>query len=422
MPCVKKAATGSRRARRALSCDVQAFTRRCTGVVDLPLRHCESAFAELLVPNSCDTEAIQRDSCPGPEAQSTQRGHPDVGRQSALPAGFGSTHFTTGSTWTSDKHGELLGLREAQCMYLCFNLLSFESVYRNTTRACELTSRGGTSIVVRYIPNCCANQSKLRNSLPRCVAKGGKMAVSVDFDPVSNAAAYPNAPHQTQTSHAVDNKGPKMSTVVIIERRTLIRECITLSLKATSPYEILAFASIDEWLGRATEITASLVVLSTPSSLPWHELEHQIALLTQSKSTPVGIISDLDEGEQVVRALEIGARGVIPTDTPVEVVIGAFALIQAGGVFVPASSLVSARKENKSCAVGQLGSQMFTARQAAVVEALRRGKANKIIAYELNMRESTVKVHVRNIMKKLKARNRTEVAFMTNTSSLYTRP
>jgi DNA-binding NarL/FixJ family response regulator len=57
---------------------------------------------------------------------------------------------------------------------------------------------------------------------------------------------------------------------------------------------------------------------------------------------------------------------------------------------------------------------LFTARQAAVVEALRRGKENKIIAYELNMRESTVKMHIKNIMKKLKARNRTEVAFIAN--------
>ena len=57
---------------------------------------------------------------------------------------------------------------------------------------------------------------------------------------------------------------------------------------------------------------------------------------------------------------------------------------------------------------------MFTSRQAAVVEALRKGKANKIIAYELNMCESTVKVHVRSIMKKLKARNRTEVAYIVN--------
>jgi DNA-binding NarL/FixJ family response regulator len=54
---------------------------------------------------------------------------------------------------------------------------------------------------------------------------------------------------------------------------------------------------------------------------------------------------------------------------------------------------------------------MFTAREADVVEALRQGKANKIIAYELNLCESTVKVHIRSIMRKLKATNRTEVAY-----------
>ena len=59
-------------------------------------------------------------------------------------------------------------------------------------------------------------------------------------------------------------------------------------------------------------------------------------------------------------------------------------------------------------------SGMFTMRQAEVVQALRKGKANKIIAYELNLRESTVKVHIRNIMKKLKATNRTEVAYKIN--------
>ena len=53
-------------------------------------------------------------------------------------------------------------------------------------------------------------------------------------------------------------------------------------------------------------------------------------------------------------------------------------------------------------------------RQFAVADALRRGKANKIIAYELNMSESTVKVHIRNIMKKHKATNRTEAAFKLN--------
>ena len=53
---------------------------------------------------------------------------------------------------------------------------------------------------------------------------------------------------------------------------------------------------------------------------------------------------------------------------------------------------------------------LVTARELAVVRAIQKGKSNKVIAYELNMHESTVKVHVRNIMKKLKAKNRTEMA------------
>ena len=51
-----------------------------------------------------------------------------------------------------------------------------------------------------------------------------------------------------------------------------------------------------------------------------------------------------------------------------------------------------------------------TTRELAVVRAIQQGKSNKIIAYELNMCESTVKVHVRNLMKKLNAKNRTDVA------------
>jgi len=51
----------------------------------------------------------------------------------------------------------------------------------------------------------------------------------------------------------------------------------------------------------------------------------------------------------------------------------------------------------------------------AVLDHLKLGKANKVIAYELAMSESTVKVHIRNIMKKMKATNRTEVACRAHT-------
>ena len=89
-------------------------------------------------------------------------------------------------------------------------------------------------------------------------------------------------------------------------------------------------------------------------------------------------------------------------------------LVSAGGLYVPPSILMALQHrppQSENPANGQVRS-LFTPRQAGVVEALRQGKPNKIIAYELTMCESTVKVHIRHIMRKLNARNRTQVAFM----------
>jgi DNA-binding NarL/FixJ family response regulator len=129
---------------------------------------------------------------------------------------------------------------------------------------------------------------------------------------------------------------------------------------------------------------------------------------------PTVIMSDTDDIDEVSTAIERGARGFIPTSLSLDVMIEALRLVRAGGVFVPASSLIPALRLNDTRNSGRDGNTMFTARQVAVVKALSKGKANKIIAHELNMREGTVKVHVRNIMKKLNAKNRTEVALMAS--------
>jgi DNA-binding NarL/FixJ family response regulator len=112
---------------------------------------------------------------------------------------------------------------------------------------------------------------------------------------------------------------------------------------------------------------------------------------------------------QVLNLLKAGVRGFIPTDVGCAVAAQVLRLVKAGGTFVPASSLSLLPDQDT---LGLEGGEMFTGRQKQVIEAIRLGKPNKIIAYELNMCESTVKVHVRTIMKKLKARNRTEVAYL----------
>ena len=54
----------------------------------------------------------------------------------------------------------------------------------------------------------------------------------------------------------------------------------------------------------------------------------------------------------------------------------------------------------------------FTPRELNILDLLRRGMQNKLIAYELGISQSTVKAHLRSIMMKLKAKNRTEAACM----------
>jgi len=91
-----------------------------------------------------------------------------------------------------------------------------------------------------------------------------------------------------------------------------------------------------------------------------------------------------------------------------ELAIEAVRFVLAGGTYVPAECLLSAiPTRSRPIAPGyERGYQSRT----RGCKGDPTGKSNKIIAYDLNMCESTVKVHVRHIMKKLQAKNRTDVA------------
>jgi DNA-binding NarL/FixJ family response regulator len=189
-----------------------------------------------------------------------------------------------------------------------------------------------------------------------------------------------------------------------------------LSMECDVP--VACYSTIDEWLADGHGASASLVVLcqcGRTKADAIAEVERLSELAEQIGRCPAVILSDNEDPDLIVQMLGKNVRGYVPTSLSINVAVQAMELALAGGVFVPASSLIAAHRvpDGASSAV-QKTNGLFTARQAAVVDALRRGKANKIIAYELKMRESTVKVHVRNIMKKLHATNRTEVAYMAN--------
>jgi DNA-binding NarL/FixJ family response regulator len=202
--------------------------------------------------------------------------------------------------------------------------------------------------------------------------------------------------------------------IVLIEQRVFARDCLARCLKSATGQNVIAYGSVEEWLEDSGAVSGSLVVICITGDIRGALAQRELAQLpTVAQRLPTVVLSDFDDVDHVVDVLNRGAQGCIPTSLAFDVAVEALRLVKAGGAFVPAGSLMAARRtaENGS-STRQTAVSMFTARETAVVHALRRGRANKMIAHELNMRESTVKVHVRHIMKKLGAKNRTEVALM----------
>lgn len=134
------------------------------------------------------------------------------------------------------------------------------------------------------------------------------------------------------------------------------------------------------------------------------------------RDVPIIVLSDATTAldPQTVRAaLKCGVRGFISTRTfEVKTVSAAIRFVTAGGVFAPVDLLLADNEKpvsDRQDATPPDG--LLTPRQTTVLSLLQQGKANKIIAYELGMSESTVKVHIRNIMRKMGATNRTQAIY-----------
>jgi DNA-binding NarL/FixJ family response regulator len=165
------------------------------------------------------------------------------------------------------------------------------------------------------------------------------------------------------------------------------------------------------------------------------------ALHSRIADAPLVIFSENDAREEVVAALTVGAQGFLYAGTNVHLARQALSFIFNGGAYFPPNcaarthrvgqvtsagiTIVPQSDENRSAhhaptdadphttgtpaATTDAGNGL-TDRQKAVLERLGQGESNKAIARHLGIREGTVKVHVRQIMRKLGATNRTQAA------------
>jgi DNA-binding NarL/FixJ family response regulator len=137
------------------------------------------------------------------------------------------------------------------------------------------------------------------------------------------------------------------------------------------------------------------------------------------------ILSDSETREEIISTLNVSAQGFLYIGANAELAVHVFSTIlnrghfpsailpkQTGPSQIPTPPCVMGGGSGAKKDLEDAGprNRNLTARQRAVLEFLSRGDTNKAIARRLGMREGTVKVHVRQIMRKFGVANRTQVA------------
>lgn len=259
---------------------------------------------------------------------------------------------------------------------------------------------------------------------------GENMACVTQEDGDAGAGlASGNASYQPRNRKA----SPTMR-MTLIDEFPLRRESIVNLLRRHVSKGVMALGSIDElsaqWLSGADgpQCTIFSVGGQSVQQSPVAAALRRLAQLGEGAGRcGLIILSDRDDLEEVHAAFRAGAQGFIPTSLEPCLVIAAIRLVLAGGKFVPATMLLRSHCDmllRSHCETKSLCGRVagpaeplegealhqWPARQLAVLRLLGEGKTNKHIAVALEMEETTVKVHVRHIMRKLGVKNRTQVA------------
>jgi len=140
---------------------------------------------------------------------------------------------------------------------------------------------------------------------------------------------------------------------------------------------------------------------------------------------PLVLIPADDGPEAVAACRNAGARGVLSASGSLQVLAAVLHLVVAGGTFVPSPPAVAPtaprpgprpRPPGDAATAGGDGSPLrgadLTAREREVLRLIADGCGNRAIARSLRISESTVKVHVHNVLRKLGCSNRTRAALL----------
>jgi two-component system nitrate/nitrite response regulator NarL len=202
-------------------------------------------------------------------------------------------------------------------------------------------------------------------------------------------------------------------TTVLICENTLVRSGISHLLSGTR------FVISDEPLDHPSELPILILTDQVTADVP----EAVERLKAHWPLARMVLLTDHMEPGAIVPAFQAGLDGLCSTAMDREPLIKALELVMLGETFISAAAGIALLQQRQarpqahaSGAVPPPSANNFpsvsglSGREAQILHCLTKGASNKLIARDLGVAEATIKVHVKAILRKVKAANRTQAA------------
>ena len=187
--------------------------------------------------------------------------------------------------------------------------------------------------------------------------------------------------------------------ILLVDAHPIYREGLSMVIQAQPDLLLVGQAeSAEDALSQFRRLRPDVTIMD--QGLPG--VSGTEALIAIRKESPQAIVMMLTSSKRdmdVRRALNAGATAYVMKNTPKAEMIRVIRWVSEGRRHIP-SEIASTIAEH-------LGQEELSPRETSVLKLIRDGCQNKRIAHHLGIAETTVNFHIRNIVDKLQANDRT---------------
>lgn len=228
---------------------------------------------------------------------------------------------------------------------------------------------------------------------------------------MANESASLRASSAENSSGAFD--GDLQTSILVADDHLLLAEAVAKALSSKPRgFRTRIAATLDETLnelGVGPQFDLVLLDVKMPGMVGLKSVERVIAA---AEPAHVVLMSAYADRRFVRSAIQKGARGLIPKTLQLRSLASAIDFVLSGQIFMPVEGFEEPWDATRAA------SDNLSDREISIVRLLSDGRTNKEIASEFDDTETTIKMHMRTICRKLKARNRAHVVTISKEHNL----